>query len=96
MFNLGDIMAVLDWFKVEEIREAWEGGATQSSLSVRFGVSLNTIGKIVKGQSWVRKGQVMVARREDPDAILQRLLAQQAKLEPRAIPRSPLDEEMGL
>lgn len=83
-------MSVLDWGKVEEIREAWEGGETQSSLSVRFGVSLNTIGKIVKGQSWVNRaavarvaGRGVVRRVEDPSDIMERMLALQAHVEAR-------------
>ena len=91
-------MAVLDWSSVEEIRMRWEGGETQSSLCVEYGVSLNTISKIVKGQSWVRKPPVArVARRsveERPEDIMARMLALQARvdIERASPPISPLEE----
>lgn len=95
-------MGVLDWWKVEEMRERWEGGETQSSLSVRFGVSLNTVGKVVKGQSWTRQPPARVAGRGqgrvmgDPEGILQRVLAVQAERERRlgeavTVPLSRMD-----
>lgn len=94
-------MGTLDWGKVEEMRERWEGGETQSALSVRFGVSLNTVGKVVKGQSWRRGGEEgrlerlleVQARVEggEADEILARVLKVQEERERREVPVGLLD-----
>ena len=49
-------MSALNWMRVRELREAYAGGETQGSLSKRFGVSVITIGRIVRGESWQEKG----------------------------------------
>jgi len=86
----------LDWERVEEIREAWEGGESQRSLCRRFGVSVVTIGSIVRGETWqglnaappvkvLRPGRLK--QMDDPDAILQRLLATQEQVNQRLTPK---------
>ena len=38
--------------KVMLMRSAYAGGATQSELSLRYGLSIGQIGRIVRGESW--------------------------------------------
>lgn len=90
-------MPVLNWELVGEIKDKWEGGNTQSSLATEYGVSLNTISKIVKGQSWTRpqQGGRKVPGRglENPEEILGRMLALQERVDGRRAspPTSLLD-----
>lgn len=69
----------LDWAAVRELRGAYERGETQGSLSKRFRVSVVTVGRIVRGESWqeeeVREGLV------PPPGLLERLLEVQSRVE---------------
>ena len=42
----------LDQLAVDEMREAYQDGESQGSLARRFGVSVGTVGRIVRGESW--------------------------------------------
>jgi len=42
----------LSGVQVSDIRRRYEGGATQSSLSREYQVSVGQIGRIVRGESW--------------------------------------------
>ena len=95
-------MSALNWMKVRELREAYGGGETQGSLSKRFGVSVITIGRIVRGESWQEKGGggavvrgaggfvPPVMTMEELDRSAQRMLELQKTLGRKA-PLSPME-----
>lgn len=45
---------VLDWDKVEDIRDLYISGCTQSRIAEKYGVDRATIGYVVRGDTWVR------------------------------------------
>lgn len=45
--------AKLDWQKAREIRDALAQGETQGSQARKYGVAVNTIGKIARGEAWI-------------------------------------------
>ena len=45
--------AKLSLSQVQDIREAYAQGATQSALCRHYGVTVGTIGRIVRGETWV-------------------------------------------
>ena len=69
--------AKLNWQDAREIREALRAGQTQGSQARKYGVALNTIGKIARGEAWIEKGRVTTPQDVDQAAqdSLTRLLA---------------------
>jgi len=68
--------------QVADMRLAYSQGATQGQLCARFGVSVGTVGRIVRGESWIEtaaSAQRMPSPREFEDSQ-QRLLATQAAM----------------
>lgn len=63
--------------QVEEIRQFAAQGATQSSLCKHYGVTIGTIGRIVRGESWVTSIRPVGPSPAEQDATLARLLAAQ-------------------
>ena len=50
--NGGSAAAKLTFEQVQEIRRHYVDGATQNALCKHYGVSIGTIGRIVRGESW--------------------------------------------
>ena len=67
----------LTQLQVEEIRQWAAKGATQSSLCRHYGVTIGTIGRIVRGESWVASIRPIGPSPAEHDATLARLLATQ-------------------
>jgi len=67
----------LTQLQVEEIRQWAAQGATQSSLCRHYGVTIGTIGRIVRGESWVASIRPLGPSPAERDATLARLLAAQ-------------------
>lgn len=62
----------LDQLAVDEMREAYQDGESQGALARRFGVSVGTVGRIVRGESWqgaaaapARRGRAFVPPRQE-------------------------------
>ena len=88
----------LDGWKVEEMREAYAKGESQSSLCRKYGVSIGTGGRVVRGESWqggeaARERGLAIRPRvaEAPEEILARMLALQEMVSARSGPTSLLD-----
>lgn len=77
-FTLGNIRsAKLSNEQVFEMRNLYAEGATQAHLSRTFGVNINTVGRIVRGES--RQGVPLVLDGEDHQAAQARLVELQEK-----------------
>ena len=50
--------AKLNWESVEKIRLYYKEGATQGELARHYQVSINTIGQIVRRESWRNKEDI--------------------------------------
>lgn len=74
--------AKLNWQDAREIREALRAGQTQGSQARKYGVALNTIGKIARGEAWIEKGRVTTPQDVDQAArdSLTRLIASGAPI----------------
>lgn len=87
--------------QVQDIREHYANGATQGSLCRYYGVTIGTIGRIVRGETWTGGAAVGKGTQADIDASLARLQAltgagsiaeiQGAVERGRALPPSLLD-----
>ena len=64
--------------QVADMRLAYSQGATQGALCSRFGVSVGTVGRIVRGESWVETAAVRMPSPREQEDMLQRLMATQA------------------
>lgn len=49
----------LDWEKVREIRSLYKSGWSQGRIAREFYVSINTIARVVRGESWQEPGMVL-------------------------------------
>lgn len=79
-FTLGNIRsAKLSNEQVYEMRNLYAEGATQAYLSRTFGVSVNTVGRIVRGES--RQGVPLVMVKEDHEEAQKRLMEFQEQRE---------------
>jgi hypothetical protein len=70
--------AKLDATKVHELRMKYHNGATQGSLAREYGISVNQVGRIVRGESWQQyhnpampEVQTMQPQREITDEEIQ-------------------------
>lgn len=95
--------AKLDWAKVREMRALYAGGWTQGALCRDFGVSINTVGRIVRGETWLENGRGAVDRPsqhftpptdEEIAASAKRFAESLAKKEPQAKAPPSLDDLM--
>jgi len=64
--------------QVVEMRLAYSQGATQGALCTRFRVSVGTVGRIVRGESWVETAAERMPSPREQEDMLQRLMATQA------------------
>jgi len=89
---------------VQEMRELYGQGWTQSALCKRFGVTIGTVGRIVRGEAWMEEAGSRMPTQAESDRTIARLLALQAQVTEqgveavqngaivsRPIPPSPLD-----
>lgn len=63
--------------QVGTIRRAYDAGATQGELARHFGVTIGTIGRVVRGETWVgqaRPGEGTQAEIDESKARLARML----------------------
>lgn len=63
--------------EVYAMRREYEEGATQAFLSRKYGLHINTVGRIVRGEA--RQSVPMADPNLDPDKTLEKLLEIQAK-----------------
>lgn len=101
----GNYMAKLNWQIVREMREAFAQGATQGSLCRKYGVSINTVARIVRGEAWIDKEAKPILRWTDPPtpemtadeiaASAERMLKlQQSVKQEQILPKLTLEEIM--
>lgn len=72
--------------QVLSIRDAYAAGTTQGELARTYQMSVGTIGRIVRGESWTSLGGA-----EDPKAVSEAAAASLARL--RAMQEAPLPSE---
>ena len=53
---MSDTGKKLDWTTVTEMRENYASGMSQGMLSRKYGVSVGTVGRIMRNESWQREG----------------------------------------
>ena len=63
--------------QVNEIRDLYAQGYTQGSIGKHFGVSIGQIGRIVRGESWMKVAMTRAMTPAEIEASAQRLLAVQ-------------------
>lgn len=79
---------------VAEIRSLYEGGATQGSLARMFNISVNQIGRIVRGESWHQPAaqsdeQIKIAAKASAERLVARLQAE--GIEVPGLEQTPVD-----
>ena len=104
MFNRRNVLArKLTGYEVQQIRKAYNEGATQGALARAYGMSVGQIGRIVRGESWSTGFVEQAPSTEEMDQLALRLqkVQEQVKASPpvsaplapvhSAIPPSLLD-----
>lgn len=81
--------------QVVEIRERYAEGESQAALSRAFQVSVNQIGRIVRGESWQRLPMGMATKQEQ-EKTLQNLLRVQKEVEEFGVVREQPPESSPL
>ena len=96
-FGKGNIKAgKLTLSQVGEIRRAYAEGVTQGALCRYYGVSIGTIGRIVRGETWTGQARVGKGTQADIDASQARLAAMLGLPSVEMLGRVPIPQEPGL
>lgn len=75
----------LDVLQVQQIRKAYEEGATQGEIARAFGMSAVQIGRIVRGESWPTSAGARGMAPREADDVLKGLLALQEQVTPAQV-----------
>lgn len=68
---------------VREMRERYGSGWTQGRLCKHYGVTIGTVGRIVRGESWQDGAGERMPTQAESEGTLRRLLAVQAEADAR-------------
>lgn len=81
--------------QVYAIRQEYESGATQGELCRKYGVSINTIGRIVRGETWTQfQGPRTEHIHDKPPASDEEIQASEQRLRESLEPTSARSEEI--
>ena len=80
--------------QVQEMRRMYGEGATQGALARHFQLGIAQVGRIVRGECWLKGAGLRLPTQAEADAMLGRLLAMQERAREKERLRGEFGEEL--